>query len=196
MRGKDAGRWVWRCAANRVRCGIQHFSLKPFYLVECIGVDGVSGNAVHKAGFSGINDMVPRWCYVSSSNEWWTFAPHWSRRRGSTLVKEVSYSFPLVSSVQPTHFARFLSATRRAQFIFSLGPSTCAQRMRWFWSGNPPPAKVEWVRDWPVYDEVKAAVRLFLFVYFYFVSLNARWKYLSKMPRHSLCQPELLLMKH
>ncbi|RCN51275.1 hypothetical protein ANCCAN_02636 [Ancylostoma caninum] len=43
----------------------------------------------------------------------------------------------------------------------SLGPSTCAQRMRWFWSGSPPPAKVEWVRDWPVYDEVKAAASIF-----------------------------------
>ncbi|KAK6746395.1 hypothetical protein RB195_012477 [Necator americanus] len=43
----------------------------------------------------------------------------------------------------------------------SLGPSSCAQRMRWFWSGSPPPVKMEWIKDWPMYDEVKAAASIF-----------------------------------
>ncbi|EPB65849.1 hypothetical protein ANCCEY_15077, partial [Ancylostoma ceylanicum] len=59
------------------------------------------------------------------------------------------------------HYFTFSSAIKPGLSIFSLGPSTCAQRMRWFWSGNPPPAKVEWVRDWPIYDEVKAAASIF-----------------------------------
>ncbi|VDM65572.1 unnamed protein product, partial [Strongylus vulgaris] len=40
----------------------------------------------------------------------------------------------------------------------NLGPSTCAQKMRWFWSGNAPSTKIDWtkVTDRPVLDESKA----------------------------------------
>ncbi|VDN27566.1 unnamed protein product [Cylicostephanus goldi] len=46
----------------------------------------------------------------------------------------------------------------------NLGPSTCAQKMRWFWSGKPPSTKAELAEnfvDRSYYDESKAVASIF-----------------------------------
>ncbi|KAK5984750.1 hypothetical protein GCK32_005755 [Trichostrongylus colubriformis] len=43
---------------------------------------------------------------------------------------------------------------------FRLGQNTCAQQMRWFWSGEPPAAKSRLRQDWPL-DETKAVASIF-----------------------------------
>ncbi|KAK6047995.1 hypothetical protein COOONC_14502, partial [Cooperia oncophora] len=42
-----------------------------------------------------------------------------------------------------------------------LGRSTCAQQMRWFWSGDPPDPKSRLKWDWSYEDETKAAASIF-----------------------------------